>query len=284
MRKWFRLLGLAVVPLFAVRIVDVSRNINLQTGFYDSGNTVSRVASIAAVLLVVFIMYLLSRKDEDFMRHKLTNNPLGGIFFALSGITVILASTLQFIYVFRQANIRNIFMSKKALYLAGFDTTHFRIEFWCAIVGVAAAIWFFFACYCYFSDAGQLTKVPLLSCLPILWYALRALSDFSISPVNPHNALIITYIAVNLLLGMFYLRFARFISLGFLPDDARRLVPYAMLAFVFTVSFKAPLVTILPQGSVDMLLALADGMTAVTAFVVTDITMKKEGAVAREKT
>lgn len=283
MRKMFRILGLVVVPLFAFRMVDAARNINLSTGFYDSGNTPLRVLALAAVGVVVFLVFLRSRTAEDFMQHKLTNNPVGGLFFALSGLSVTLASAMQLVYALAQAPLRDFFRSKRTLYLAGYENTHFRIELLCAIVGLMAAVWFVYASVCYFKDASQLTKVPFFSCLPVVWYALRAVSDFSVSPVNPNNALIITYIAVDLILGVFYLRFARFISLGFQSRDARRLVPYAMLAFVFTVSFKAPLVTILPQNSVDLMLAAADGFTAAAAFIVTDITMKKKGAHSNEK-
>lgn len=282
MRKLYRILALIVLPLFALRFVDAVQNINLATGFYDSGSSFLRVLSVLAVVAVVLVMRMRVKSAEIEDSASPRANLVCSVYFALTSVTVLLSSALQIFKALDQAGgFRQLFMSKKALYLAGFTTTHFRIEFWCGVVGILAAAWFAFAAMRFFLKDGNLSGRPLFSCVPIVWYCLRAVSDFSLAPVNPNNALIITFIAVDLVLGLFYLRYARYTSLGHNSEDARRMIPYGMLAFVFTLSFKAPLVAVLPQESTDILLALADCFSAVTAFVATDITLK--GSAPREQ-
>lgn len=281
MRKLYRLLALVVVPIFVFHLVDTIQHMNPSTGFYTSSNGFLRAFSLLAAAAAAGIAFLRTRQFEDRQFKAPDSSFFATLLFALSGIAVALASALQLINVFEQASFQNIFMSKKALYLAGFTTSHFRIEFWSSLVGFCAAAWFIYAGWCLFQDPKQLAKGRLFNGLPVIWYGLRAISDFSLSPVNPHNTLIITYIAVSLMLAMFYLRFTRYMTLEYQPGDFRRLVLDALLVFIFTISFKLPIAVILPYQMDRMLLAIADTLTALTAFVVTDRIIK--GGVVHEE-
>jgi hypothetical protein len=280
MRKHFRLLVLVVIPLFLVRLIDTYNNVNLTTGFFDSGGWIPRAAMIVVIASVTFVVYLKTRQSWLFFsgpHHSLVCS----VFFGFAGILVFFASLLQLIKTLSQIQFEHLFLSRQQLGLLGYSSGHFRFDFYCALVGISSTVWFLWASVQFFSNRGNLSGKPFLSCLPILWYCLRAITDFSVAPVNPHNTLLLTYLATSLTLGLFYLRYARFVSLGHLRDDAVRLAACATLAFLVTLSFKAPLLAILPQDSADVLTTLADCFAAAAAYVAADLTLKGDGAYAQ---
>lgn len=281
MRKTYRLLSLLTIPFFALRLIDALTNIDPATGFFISGNWLKHIVIVAVLVAAVVYITVLSKKSaSDFCCPSAGTPPC--LFFGASALAVAAGSVLLFTGVFKNFTLKQIFMSKMQLYDIGISNTHFRIEFWCSLLGIIAAAWFIFAAVQFFSGNGDVSKHPFFCCVPFVWFTVRALSDFVVSPVNPNNTVIFACLASNLILALFYLRYTRFASMGYPKEDAQKLAPLALLAFVFTLSFKLPLIFVtIKYSPADTVLIFADTFAAAAAFCITDLVLR--GDVPNEK-
>ena len=114
-------------------------------------------------------------------------------------------------------------------------------------------------------------------------FGSRAISDYSIAPVNPNNAVILCCLISDLLLALFYLRYARAVSLGYQQKHIKWLAPIAVLVSAFILGFKLPLLFLSSQFSIqNIIFILSDALAAVAAFVLTDKNLR-EGIPISEK-
>lgn len=276
MNKLYRRLALLTVPLFMLQILSVVTNIDPRTGFFRSGGWFLLIAQI--LVLTAAIVWIYSKAQKTTLNTAgPQDNPYAALFFGATGITSAIGSVMQLVGALRTAPFSALFMSKKKL-LENYASTHFRIEFVCALVGMIAAVWFLWAAV-RLIKTGSVSGSPYFCCVPVLWYIIRALSDFSISTVNYHNTVILISLAADLMLALLFLRLIWVASLGYPKENISGLAPFALLAFVFTISFKTPLTLIALQTSgTDFLLILTDTFAATGAFIAVDQLLKEKAA------
>ena len=274
MRKLFRLLALITIPLFAIRLLNVLLNIDPVTGFYTNDSRITIILSLAFLVVALILMAVQVKKSPPSFGAP-SAGTLPASFFCISALSTAVGSVFLLLGVFSQVTLKEIFMSRRALLEAGFVSSHFRIEFWCSLIGFVAAAWFLFAAVRFLRD-GDLSGHPWFCCVPVIWFCLRALADYSIAPVNPNNTIILASLAADLVLAVFFFRFCRFAALGHPPDDLKKLVVPALLVFIFTISFKSPLVVFAVETSfAEALYIISDSFAAAAAFCLTDKLLKE---------
>ncbi len=270
MRKLYRPLALLALPLFVLRLLDVILdNIDLRTGFSRAGGLLKTILILVVIFGAAGYQWFRARKISP-AQNKPAPSVLSAILLFFSAVGAVAGSIGLLTEVFQRATWEQLFLSKQKLFAVNITDTHFRIEFWCALCGFLAAAWFLFAAIRMFQN-GDLSGQPIFCCVPILWYCLRTLSDYALSP-NPYNTFWLTSIAVNMILALLFLQYMRAASLHYPESFAVKLAPYALLAFLFAVSFQLPVAPLLVQRSLaSFTLSLVDVFAAVAVFVATDL-------------
>jgi len=242
MKRLYRTLAFLVIPLCALRLYDTLFNIDPKSGYFKNGFNIFYILSFI-IIFAAFVWLMIKGRKSTVTTTPPSADGFTGIVFCICALLTAAASLLLMSDVFGRVELSHIFMSRKELFSLNIIDTHFRIEFWVAAVGFIAAVWFAYAAYRFFKD-GNVSKRPIFCGVIIVWFCLRALSDFSIAPVNPNDTIILTRLFADLILALFFLKFLRFASIGYPAEETKKLMPYAFLAFAFVVSFKAPLLLI----------------------------------------
>jgi hypothetical protein len=282
MRKTYILLSLSAIPFFGLRLFDVLANMD-KRAFFIAGSWARHIAVLALLIAGAVYMASVAKKAAPLREGPSGSVAAGRIFIVsavltASGSILLLTGSLE-----RAGNLSNIFLSRGELISQGHRDLHFGVDFWCSFVGLAAAAWFIFAASRFLFRGGDISGRPFFCCIPAVWFGARAFSDYSLSPVNPNNSAVVASIAASLLLACFYLRYTRLASTGYPSAGAQKLAHLALLAFVFTVSFKLPLVAAgwnMPFP--ERIFILSDAAAASAAFSLTDA-MLKGGPARHEK-
>jgi hypothetical protein len=274
MNRMYRLLALVTIPFFISRTLDVFFNIDPHTGFYYN-NGWFIPATVLFVLVTVLVLMRITVKNKSVIAGRPSSSAIVSAFLFVSSIATAAGSVFLLFNVFNGVGFTEIFMSRAELFDAGFASTHFRIEFWCSLAGLVAAVWFIFAVVCFLTNGGDLSAHPWFCCVPVLWFCIRALADYSIAPVNPNNTVIFASLASDLILALFFFRYCRFAALGYPAEETKKLAVPALLAFIFTVSFKLPLVVFAVETSMaETLYILSDAFAATAAFCIVNKILK----------
>ena len=283
MSRVYRLLALVTIPFFITRTLDVIFNIDPHTGFYINSSWFVP-AMVLCVLVTVLVLMRTTVKNNPAIEGNPSSSAIVSAFFFVSSIATAAGSVFLLFSVFKGVGFTEIFMSRAELFDAGFVSTHFRIEFWCSLAGLVAAVWFIFAVVSFLANGGDLSAHPWFCCVPVLWFCVRALADYSIAPVNPNNTIIFASLASDLLLALFFFRYCRFAALGYPAEETKKLVIPALLAFIFTVSFKLPLVVFAVETSMaETLYILSDTFAATAAFCIVNKILKGAVVVNEQK-
>lgn len=289
MRTRFRWLALLILPLFILRATDVLFNVDPHTGFFTAKTGwLFYGVGLGVLVLMAILAALKIRKVSENTFAPPAPNFFGALFLASAGVIVLVGSVSMLLKIIQQPldgitgspmfELRYLFMRRTDL-LAIVRNTHFRIEFWCALAGILVVSWAFV------SIAWRLGRgksgAPVLLCLPAVWFGLRAICDYAIAPVNPNNTIILSCLITDLLLALFYLRFARVISLGRQPSHIKWLAPHALLAAGFTLTFNLPLL-LLSSGAMfselNVLFICSDAAAALAALILTDHCLKEKAS------
>jgi len=276
MRKIFRLCCLAAVPFLLLRIWDLMTNIDYRTGFFLQTSWFRHILILLTLTGIIAYLHFSARRTGPIVTRPVSSAPAGAL-FSLAGSGILVGSVLLLILALRRArSFSNLFASKTYLLQSGYYTTHFRTEFWCALSGFAAAVWFFWAALQLFRS-GDLSVHPIFSCLPVAWYCFRAFTDYSFSPINPNNTLVFACLMSDLLIGLALYRLLRYSVSGYPPAGTAALAPFAAAAFIFVISFKLP-VAMIPYSqheAADKIYILADAFAAAGVFAAVDTLLVK---------
>lgn len=286
MRTLFRFSLLMILPLFVLRTADVLMNVDVTTGFF-AAQTGGLFWGAGLALLALAAVLLALKNRKAYLRFAPASPSfLGALLLAVTGILIEIGSFGMLLNVIQQPGFeyRHLFISRVELFALGVTSIHFRMEFWCALLGILLIGWIFLW-IAWRVGHGELAKAPVLFCLPVVWFAMRAVCDYTIAPINPHDNMILTRLIADLLLALFYLRYARAISLGRQQNHLRGLAPYALLAGGFMLAFKLPLLFLASQFSPsDVLLIAAEAVAAAAAFVLADHSLKEREKVIYAET
>jgi len=281
MKRLWSLLALFTLPFALLRSWDVLYNIDARTGFFYSSGWLRHILILLTVLSITLYSFVLARRTP-LTDHGTGSSPLIALLGLFSAAVITWGSALQIVGSLQVGGFRALFMSRRALFGMGLTSIHFQSAFWSGVFGLAAALWFVWLAWSYLCRNGAVTTMPVLCVLPVLWYLVRAFSDFSYAPINYNNTLVFSCLFADLLLALGWYRFLYCSIQGFPTDVLAKASPYALLAFLFTLSFKLPVLLIpyVHHTQADRLLIAADGLSAFTLFLVMTQTWK--GAVSAE--
>ncbi len=274
MRSIYRLLALLAIPLFFIRVVDLTAHYAPVTGFLEGGSRVFRLICIAVVVAVFGYLSIAPGWKKLELKPDSTLRMDSAVALSVSGILYLLASFIQIVDVLDSVAFRDLFRGRQELLSAGFHTAHFRIEFWCGVAGAVAAAWFFWVAVTSFSGRRMSENHPMIQLIPGLWFAMRTLASFTETPLNFYVSARLFGLFSTVLLGLSYVWVMRYYALGCTAEDGKFLARWSLPALLLVIGFHAPTMLVADTGSAAILYIAGDALAALAVFTVVDHQMK----------
>ncbi|MEG2182894.1 MAG: hypothetical protein RRY69_07540 [Oscillospiraceae bacterium] len=286
MKKTYLLLSLICVPLFLVRMFELTQQTDYQTGFYIGGNQLHRIAALLLLVATVVAVLRIYKKRNLCAPETISRDIMSAVLFALSGFFTLASSIAMYLSIKIPNPILHFFDSREQMRLYGASSPHFKMILVCVVLGVFAAAWFLLCAYCLFIKKEDVLRGNIFSALPVLWLSARAIEIFIDTPVNKYDSIRIVTMAGILMLAIFYLRFAQFFSISHSDRVFRGMVTTSMLAFLWIIGLgAATMIFFMRHGEfVNTVLQLTDCTIASAAlFSVANLIDKGETSCRTEK-
>lgn len=276
MRKFLTILAALVVPLFAIRTIDLWFFIDRKTGYVTEWTLFIRILiGLAVVAIGVFAGIGRRRSlrpvEEDLESGNSSierSSVPAGVCFFIAGIMAATASVSTLFRLFSSGEIDYLFQPANVLIGAGISKIYYIFAILSALLGLVAAFWLMLVGAWHFRGTGHFAGGRFLSIFVALWFYVRVIRDFVRHPINPNNTTSLVMIFSVLMLALFYTKYCKVVSVDFPLGEEPALFSFGVMAFLWVVGFGLPTVIVyFESGDWNGLIALiADVFAAVAAL------------------